>query len=219
MCIRHLANHARTVQRQCDGRQSILPHFSLVKTPKCCSEEDTASPRSCPRTTSKPQPIHHICQSRLFVLRKITSLESSCNLYPQIAEYMLRAFGKSLCYNYRHFNTHSTSYHVHNPQTNAIFMYRLQWVFVPWSSPYKTNLAGKKSDFMKWNLLPMPTAIFMNRLLMVILRIYWLYLLLLYNTSIPSHTQRNGAICLRPLSCVSSYYKIVYVQIVCQEPS
>lgn len=101
--------------------------------------------------------------SRLSVLQKTTSLESSCNLYPQIAECLMRAFGKSLYYNYHHFNTH-------NPQTNAIFMFRLQWVFVPWSSPYKTDLLGKKSDFMSRNLLSKPTAIFMDRLLMVILR-------------------------------------------------
>lgn len=87
------------------------------------------------------------------MLRKTTSLESSCNLYPQIAEYMMRAFGKSLCFNYRHINTQCFIKYVHNPHANAIFMYRLRWVFVPWSSPYKTSLAGKKSDFMSWNLL------------------------------------------------------------------
>lgn len=113
--------------------------------------ETRLAPGAVPRTKSKPQPIHHICQSRLFVLRKTTSLESSCNLYPQIAEYMVRAFGKPLCYNYRHFNTQCFIKYVHNPQTNAIFMYRLRWVFVPWSSPYKAKLAGNKSDFMSWN--------------------------------------------------------------------
>lgn len=152
--------------------RSILPRWTLAETPKCCSREGHGEP---PELFRERRANHN--QSAILVspdclcFERPTSLESSCNLYPQIAEYMMRAFGKSLCYNYRYLNTHRTSHQVHNPQTNAIFMYRLRWVYVPWSSPYKTDLAGKKSDFMSWSLFPMPTAIFMNRLLMVILRI------------------------------------------------
>lgn len=88
--------------RQSDGHQALFffLQFSSVKIPKRCSDR-TAGLRSCPRTKSKPQPVHHFCQSRLSVLQKTTSLESSRNLYPQIAECLLRAFGKSLYYNYQ----------------------------------------------------------------------------------------------------------------------
>lgn len=95
-------------------------------------------------TTSPP------CLSiRPFVLRKTTSLEISCNLYPQIAEYMraFREVPELLLSTF--FNTHSASSNMStNSQTNAIFMYRLLCLFVPWSSPLKT-LAGKKNKNIK----------------------------------------------------------------------
>lgn len=149
-------------------------HFSFVKTPKCRSKERTASPQSCPRTKSKP-PVHHFCQSRLFdhfAWIILQSLSTDCRVHDagfrEVPALSLSTFLHTQCF----------IKYVHNPQTNAIFMYRLRWVFVPSWSPYKTNLTGKKSDFMSYCLPSMPTAIFMNRLLMVILRIYWLYLVL-----------------------------------------
>lgn len=62
----------------------------------------------------------------------------------------------------------------------------------------------QKSGFSGY-LLSMPLAIFMHRLLMIILRnnyviFYW------NDEKSPSHTQRNGALCVRLLSCVSSCY-------------
>lgn len=172
---------------------SLYFGFSFVKTPKSCSK-NTASPRSCPRTTSKPQPIHH------FVNPDCLCFERSLRLsHPAIFIHRLPSkwcgLSGSHCAIIINISIECFIKYVHNRQTNAIFMYRLRWVFVPWRSPYKTNLAGKKSDFMSRNWLSMPTAIFMNRLLMVILRIYWLHLILFaqFAHSV-SHTKKRSLV-------------------------
>lgn len=124
--------------------ESILDlHSRLPNTPNVVPRKTRLALGAVPRTKSKSQLVHHICQSCLFAGHLAIFIL-------RLPSTWFRLFVNSLCYNYRHLNTrihthtYSASQNVHNPQTNAIFMYRLRWVFVPWISPYKTKSGRQK---------------------------------------------------------------------------
>lgn len=133
--------------------ESILDlHSRLPNTPNVVPRKTRLALGAVPRTKSKSQLVHHICQSCLFdghLAIFILRLPST----------WFRLFVNSLCYNYRHLNTQAYT-HTHTVLHKMSTILKLtQSLCIDCggcsfrgSAPTKQDLAGKKSGFMIWKV-------------------------------------------------------------------